>query len=466
MCKVQMLRALVKQRLTAAAQEIFGLFERTIAEYEEELSASRDENERQRRLLDAVFNPEVRVHRADVQQLSVVQVEVPPEQQDWSSSLDQEDPEPSHIKKEQEDPEPPHIKDDQEDPEPPHIKDDQEDPEPSHIKKEQEDPEPPHIKDDQENPEPPHIKDDQEDPEPPHIKDDQEDPEPPHIKDDQEDPEPPHIKEEQEELWISQQGEQLEGLEEAGIKFSFTPGKSEDDEEEAQSSQLHQRQTEQMETEADEEDCGGLEPDRNSDPERHRGPDTVQTSQSSECETYDSRYWEETQEPQPGLNPLQDSEAPGSDVDCNPGTTAIGSSECDGSSDHLKIHLGSKTGVKKLSCSFCGKGFVFSRDMRRHVLIHTGEKPFSCSVCGKKFTRGQSLKEHFILHTGEKPFSCSVCGKTFTRGQSLQRHAIVHTGEKPFCCSVCGKTFTRKGNLELHMCLHTFAQAQSLKKHF
>ncbi|XP_039657016.1 uncharacterized protein LOC120559390 isoform X3 [Perca fluviatilis] len=72
MCKVQMLRALVEQRLTAAAEEIFGLFERTIAEYEEELCRSKEENERQRELLDAVFNPQLRLHRADVEQLSAV----------------------------------------------------------------------------------------------------------------------------------------------------------------------------------------------------------------------------------------------------------------------------------------------------------------------------------------------------------------------------------------------------------
>ncbi|KAM6917361.1 uncharacterized protein PEZ65_013182 [Lycodopsis pacificus] len=229
MSKLEMLRSFVNQRLTAADEEIAGLLERTIAEYEEELSRSKEENKRQRELLDAVFNPEVRIQRAHVQQLLVVKEEVPSEQQEQSSSLDQEDPEPPHIKEEQEGPEPPHIK---------------------------EDPEPPHIKED---PEPPHIKEEQEDPEPPHIKEEQEDPEPPHIKEEQEDPEPPHIKEEQEELCTSQEGEQLQGLEEADVKFSFTPVKSEDEEEEAQSSQL-QRQTEQMETDADGEDSAQQRP--------------------------------------------------------------------------------------------------------------------------------------------------------------------------------------------------------------
>ena len=46
----------MKQRLTAAAEEIFELFERTIAEYEEELC-------RQRKLLDAVLQPQVQLHR-------------------------------------------------------------------------------------------------------------------------------------------------------------------------------------------------------------------------------------------------------------------------------------------------------------------------------------------------------------------------------------------------------------------
>ncbi|KAM9839023.1 uncharacterized protein ACBR49_017684 [Aulostomus maculatus] len=215
MCPVQMLRALVKQRLTAAAEEIFGLFERTIAEYEERLSRSREENERQRHLLDAVLKPHVRLHRAvipaDVQQLLGSQEEVPPEQQEWSSRVEQEQPEP------------------------------------------------------------------------------------------------PLIKEEQEELWTSQEGEQLQGLEEADISklpFPPVPVKSEDDEEKPQSSQLHQSPAEEsreveplssssthhLKTEADGDHCGGPEPASNLDPDTLLHPDTEgETANTPEPETEETK---------------------------------------------------------------------------------------------------------------------------------------------------------------------------------
>ncbi|XP_068442261.1 uncharacterized protein [Clinocottus analis] len=94
MSKVQTLRSLVNQRLTAAAAEVFGLFETAIAEYEEKLSASRDEDQPQQRLLNAAFNPEVRIHREDVQQLLAIKADAPP---------DCLDPEPLHMKEEEED---------------------------------------------------------------------------------------------------------------------------------------------------------------------------------------------------------------------------------------------------------------------------------------------------------------------------------------------------------------------------
>lgn len=54
-----MLRVLINERLTAAAEEIFGVFGRTIAEYEEEISRSKLEIDRQRRLLDLSTKPQI-----------------------------------------------------------------------------------------------------------------------------------------------------------------------------------------------------------------------------------------------------------------------------------------------------------------------------------------------------------------------------------------------------------------------
>ncbi|XP_047186064.1 uncharacterized protein LOC118291786 isoform X10 [Scophthalmus maximus] len=62
--RVPALRALLTERLTAAAEEIVGLLEETVAEYEDRVERSEREICRQRRLLDAVLKPEVRLHRA------------------------------------------------------------------------------------------------------------------------------------------------------------------------------------------------------------------------------------------------------------------------------------------------------------------------------------------------------------------------------------------------------------------
>ncbi|KAF7654959.1 hypothetical protein LDENG_00062880 [Lucifuga dentata] len=99
-----------------------------------------------------------------------------------------------------------------------------------------------------------------------------------------------HIKEER---GTRQEGEQLQDLEEANItKFPFTlvPVRSEDNEDKVQSSQIHQSQTEesreaenlasssteQTETGAHVEDCGGPGPSRNLDPEQGKSEQTYE----------------------------------------------------------------------------------------------------------------------------------------------------------------------------------------------
>ena len=56
MSSVECLREFVNERLTSAAEEIFGVFKRTMVEYEEEI-------ERQRKLLDVVWKPDIKLHR-------------------------------------------------------------------------------------------------------------------------------------------------------------------------------------------------------------------------------------------------------------------------------------------------------------------------------------------------------------------------------------------------------------------
>ncbi|XP_044048807.1 zinc finger protein 354C-like [Siniperca chuatsi] len=95
MSTIQTLRAFVNQRLTAAVEEIFGLLETTISNYEDEI-------DRHRRLLEDSVKPDTHINKAvlppDVRKL-IVRKE---EQEEWRTSLGRDYPEPPHIKEEQE----------------------------------------------------------------------------------------------------------------------------------------------------------------------------------------------------------------------------------------------------------------------------------------------------------------------------------------------------------------------------
>uniref|UniRef100_A0A672ZEG9 C2H2-type domain-containing protein n=1 Tax=Sphaeramia orbicularis TaxID=375764 RepID=A0A672ZEG9_9TELE len=351
--------------------------------------------------LDMGLCPDEKLRGADVLQLSVVKEEVQPEQQEWSSSPDQEDPELPLIKEEQEE-----------------LWTNKETDiikfrfSPVHVKSEDDKGSDVHQLSVIKNEAPP-----------------EQQVWSPSL--DHKDPEADYIKEEKDELWTNQE---LRGVmqqrpssdvqhlmvvkEEAPpvqeeeddiIKFTFNPVlvKSEYDEENAQSPKLYQRQTEENREEPDGEDSRGQS-------------DLVMERNTGE----------------------------------KPFSCAV-CMKCFRHKNDVRRHMATHTGEKPFSCSDCGSRFARKSHLVSHMISHTGEKPFSCSICQKCFRYKNDVRRHMATHTGEKPFHCSVCDSRFARRSHLLSHMICHSGEKPYHCSFCQKGFKRKSNVQRHMMIHT-----------
>ncbi|XP_054642100.1 myb-like protein X isoform X2 [Dunckerocampus dactyliophorus] len=94
--------------------------------HEEELSPTREENERLRQQLEDVCKTQVVLHVEDTQQLIGHQEECPIQQLGGSSTLEQEEPQSPYVKEEEEELEPMHIKEEEEESQHPCVKDEEE----------------------------------------------------------------------------------------------------------------------------------------------------------------------------------------------------------------------------------------------------------------------------------------------------------------------------------------------------
>lgn len=101
MSKSQSLRDLVNARLTAAAEEIFEVFVKTIAEYEEELGRSKKENERKQRLLDTILSPRINLMRVRAHSPSLCPPGPSLTQETTQTSQIKDEPKEQSIKQEQ-----------------------------------------------------------------------------------------------------------------------------------------------------------------------------------------------------------------------------------------------------------------------------------------------------------------------------------------------------------------------------
>ncbi|XP_028303778.1 zinc finger protein 239-like [Gouania willdenowi] len=275
-----------------------------------------------------------------------------------------------------------------------------------------------------------------------------------------------HIKKEEEELW-----ESLEEKQETDI--TAVTVKSEDEEEEAQCSLLHWRQSEEN-IKGEPATCSSaklMKVEPNGD--ISEGPEAANTctqqdtdGEETDCsDTEDSEDWRE---------PLSQSEAQSEHMDMSCENFQTSENNTRGTSHnthkpygcdlcgkrfthkrsifaHRRIH----TGEKPYGCDICKKRYSNRSDMKIHTRTHTGEKPYECDVCRKIFISKGEVINHMRTHTGKKAFGCDVCGKLFTHKSSIFAHMRIHTGQKPCVCDVCGKQFSDKSNLKIHMRIHT-----------
>uniref|UniRef100_A0A914CDF4 C2H2-type domain-containing protein n=1 Tax=Acrobeloides nanus TaxID=290746 RepID=A0A914CDF4_9BILA len=106
---------------------------------------------------------------------------------------------------------------------------------------------------------------------------------------------------------------------------------------------------------------------------------------------------------------------------------------------HAKCH----SELKRYLCTFCGKGFNDTFDLKRHTRTHTGVRPYKCEMCEKSFTQRCSLESHMR----------KVHGKQHTYGYKERR-------SKVFVCEDCGHTAPQYDDYLTHLRVnHPFSAA-------
>ena len=119
----------------------------------------------------------------------------------------------------------------------------------------------------------------------------------------------------------------------------------------------------------------------------------------------------------------------------------------------LRLHQEkTKHGRRENICPICSKGFQYSRDLRKHILIHTGERPYDCLLCGNTYRNPGHLSYHLkVQHGGARPYKCKYCGRGFGALSGCNKHEKRHEKESKYKCEHCGMMFVAPQSLTKHL---------------
>lgn len=92
-----------------------------------------------------------------------------------------------------------------------------------------------------------------------------------------------------------------------------------------------------------------------------------------------------------------------------------------------------------VQCPKCPETFTDGSDFKSHMSdIHGTEFPFVCSICGKGYLSSSGLYRHIRVHKGKLTF-CTLCNSKFTQSCSFKRHLITIHNLVP--CTYCKALF-------------------------
>nr|XP_029534990.1 zinc finger protein 33B-like isoform X2 [Oncorhynchus nerka] len=397
MSKIEYLRVFLNQKLIAAAEEIFGVVEETIAEYQEEVSHTKEENRRLRSMLDIRSKPPIKLHRrADLQQLTVTVSDevVSPEQQEWIPSLGQKDPEPTRMKDEQDEPRTSQKEDN-------HFNEFinsygcvsssyyQDPTQSSHGERYSL----PSTSTEQ-------IKTE------PYVEDYG-------VSEPTREPQPFSAVDTECSASQSENRGHIDRMESGGplSGLMLKPLKS--------------KRTKTVKGQS-----SHSVKDRKLNHLKSHSRPSVSWDAAPSCKVCGKQF-------DSMASLLNHVQMHTQDKEHLCGVCGKFCQSTESMMDHLQTHIGAKC------CHVCGKYFAWDAFLKRHLRSHTGEKPFRCHHCGKGFSQSGNLAVHMKSHSGEKPHRCPVCGKCFSRNPDLTVHIRTHTGVEPYKGSIVAKDSSR-----------------------